>query len=110
MVARKSVSPEMGCHYYTRSGVAAYIAYAFENGSPLPTIKGVQNYPRAIGFIVGMVGTHEWFPSGSHRAGLKYADSTLDLVEKITMECAFQYPRRSKRPKPKPAEQMGMLI
>ena len=95
----------MGSHYYTRNGLAAYVAYAFESGNCLPIPHGGNPYAVAIGFILGGHLPVRWDATGASPVF-----SGNDLVEKITMECAFQYPTRKARPKRKAPEQMGLLL
>lgn len=104
----KTVHPEMGYYYYTREGRAAYVAYAFMDGKPLPLKKYQPGpYALALGFVFGITATQEWSLQGQHA---NVYSSPKDLVERISMECAFQYPHRRLRPKPKPAHSQGMLL
>lgn len=98
-------TPEMGCYFYTRAGLAAYVAYALESGSPLPIPRHGSPYAVAIGFIYGSHSPMRWDSAG----GSLVFDGN-DLVERITIETAFQYPKRRARPKVKPPEQLGRLL
>lgn len=93
----------MGEYYYTRAGHAAYVAYALEAGSPLP-VKA-NPYPVAIGFVYGNHHPTRWDTSGSN-----LLEPGWDLLERITMETAFAYPKRKNRPPPPPPEEQGMLL
>lgn len=104
----RSVRPEMGHYFYTRCGRAAYVAYAMCCGSPLPLQRGQEDpYARAMGFIFGVGGPYQWESSGEYMMR-NYKE--YDLVERITMECAFQYPNRRQRPKRPAAETQGRLL
>lgn len=104
----RAVRPEMGCYFYTRCGRAAYVAYAMCCGSPLPIEPPAPAYAKAVGFILGMNWPICWMPTGESPGNPR--QTKHDLVERITMECAFQYPNRRQRPKPPAAETQGRLL